>query len=281
MTPQNESLKQSQLDEMLAQSERELHEKNSDREKKAAGEIQEETTISSSQTQTALEIERDILASELDSTQKLEKGLWICAHIVCLPFFYDEYTIRAKLPSDLQKKYNQAIITTCGRFKVMGKKGIALVSPIASYIRNYADFSSNDRKELEDILVERAYEWLASETSLDSQPQMEASHSLQTIMKDVERAEQVFANMSNNKDYMEGEVRLAVFQAIKHSDFLPPLVKYKLLEDLKTLDKGQIYDIGTFLLWEIRKSSSHHNKLLYYMLRIFKRLSDSMISRMK
>lgn len=280
MAPQNEFFKET-LDDLLIQSEKELQEKKGAFEKEKSKEINKEAVISVTQTQTALEIERDILASELNSTQKLEKGLWICAHIVCLPFFYDEYTIRAKLSPDLQKKYNQAIVTTCGRFKVMGKKGIALVSPITSYIRNYADFSLDERRELEDVLIERAFQWLYSESSLDSQPQMETSHSLQTIMEDVEKAERVFENISNKTDYMGGEVHLAVFQAIKHSDFLPPLVKYRLLEDLKILNKDTIYDIGTFLLWEIRKSSVHHNKLLYYMLRIFKRLSDFMISRMK
>lgn len=280
MMPPNESFKET-LDDLLAQSEKELQEKKGSFEKKQSEETNTEAAISITQTQTALEIERDILASELNSTQKLEKGLWICSHIVCLPFFYDEYTIRAKLTPDLQKKYNQAIITTCGRFKVMGKKGIALVSPITSYIRNYVDYSIADRKELEDELIERAFEWLYSESSLDSQPQMQTSHSLQSIMEDVERAERIFENISDKTDYMGGEVRLAVFQAIKHSDFLPPLVKYKLLEDLKVLDKEKIFDIGTFLLWEIRKSSVHHNKLLYYMLRIFKRLSDSMILQMK
>lgn len=280
MMPQNESFKET-LADLLTQSEKELQEKKGTFEKKQTEEINEETAISATQTQTALEIERDILASELNSTQKLEKGLWICAHIVCLPFFYDEYTIRAKLSPDLQKKYNQAIITTCGRFKVMGKKGIALVSPITSYIRNYMDYSANDRKELEGVLIERAFEWLYSESSLDSQPQMKTSHSLQSIMEDVEKAERTFENISNKTDYMDGEVHMAVFHAIKHSDFLPSIVKYKLLEDQKTLDKETIYDIGTFLLWEIRKSSVHHNKLLYYMLRIFKRLSDSMILQMK
>lgn len=279
MTLPNESFKET-LDNLLIQSEKELQEKKGTFEKKQSEEMNEEIVISVTQTQTALEIERDILASELNSTQKLEKGLWICAHIVCLPFFYDEYTIRAKLSPDLQKKYNQAIITTCGRFAVMGKKGIALVSPITSYIRNYADYSTNDRKELEDSLIERAFDWLYSESSLDSQPQVKTSRSLQSIMEDVEKAERTFENVSNKTDYMDGEVRLAVFQAIKHSDFLPPFVKYRLLDDLKTLDKEKIYDIGTFLLWEIRKSSFHHNKLLYYMLRIFKRLSDSLMSKL-
>ena len=277
MTSPNESIKQPSLDELLAQSETELQQKAEGVEQNYTEELNEEKIISESHTQTALAIERDILASEINTTEKLEKGLWIGAHIVCLPFFYDEYTIRAKLTSEVQKKYNQAIITTCGRFKVMGKKGIQLVSPITNYIRNYTDFSSTDRKELESELIERVFQWLKGEVSLDSQPRVQASRSLQTIMADIEKAEQVFENARDEKSYMEGEVHLAVIQAIRHTDFLPSMVKYKLLDDLKTLPPEHIFDIGTFLLWEIRKSSAHHNKLLYYMLRIFKKLSDSMI----
>lgn len=277
MTQQPESLKQPSLDELLVQSEMELEAKKIGTQRALSAEVEKEESLSGIQTQTALEIERSILKAEIDSTQKLENGLWIGAHIVCLPFFYDEYTLRAQLSPEMQKKYNQAIITTCGRFKVMGKKGIALVSPITHYIRNSADFSKTERKELEDELVERVYLWLKDEVSLDQQPHAQSSHSLEKIMIDIEKAEQVFENVKDTKNYMEGEVHLAVIQAIRHTDFLPPMVKYKLLDDLKTLPQDQLSDIGTFLLWEMRKSSSHHNKLLYFMLRIFKRLSDSLV----
>ena len=279
MIIQNESLKQPSLDALLAQSEQELSQKAQGQEKIYSTEVSEETQISEAHTQTALAIERDILKAEMDSTLKLEKGLWVGAHIVCLPFFYDEYTVRARLSSELQKKYNQAIITTCGRFTAMGKKGIQLVSPITNYIRNYTDFSKLQRQELEEELVERVFHWLKDEVSLDTQPRAESSHSLQAVMADVEKAEQVFENAVDKSSYMEGEVHRAAIQAIRHTDFLPALVKYKLLEDLKMLPKEQIFDIGTFLLWEIRKSSVHHNKLLFFMLRIFKKLSASMIER--
>ncbi len=279
MAIQNETLKQSSLDELLAESEVELKQKENGNEKNRSEQVSKESVISETQTQTALAIERDILQAEMDSTLKLENGLWIGAHIVCLPFFYDEYTIRARLSPDLQKKYNQAIITTCGRFKVMGKQGIALVSPITNYIRNYTDFTKTERQELEDELVERVYQWLNGEVSLGAQPRSQSSHSLQVIMEDIENAERIFENKVNAGNYMEGEVILAVIAAIKHTDFLPAMVKYKLLDDLKTLPPEHVSDIGTFLLWEIRKSSAHHNKLLYYMLRIFKKLSDSMIEK--
>lgn len=272
-----ETSKQSSLDELLAQSEEELKSRERIQKTQSQAENDVENTVLNTETQTALVIERDILAAELNTTQKLENGLWTGAHIVCLPFFYDEYTIRANLSLDLQKKYNQAIITTCGRFKIMEKTGIALVSPITNYIRNYSDFSIFERKELEDELIKRVFQWLKRDVSLDSQPHQKASHSLQVIMEDIEHAEKVFEQVDNQEVYMQGEVRLAVIQAIRHTDFLPPLVKYKLLDDLKTLPAEQIYDIGTFLLWEIRKSSAHHNKLLYYMLRIFKRLSETML----
>jgi len=277
MALSSESLKQSTLDDLLVQSEQELQQKKKGEEKKYAEQTNQEILISETQTQAALAIERDILATELNNTQKLESGLWIGAHIVCLPFFYDEYTIRARLTSDVQKKYNQAIIATCGRFKAMGKKGIALVSPITNYIRNYTDFSISERKELEDELIERVFQWLKGDVSFDFQPRMKASHSLEVIMADIENAERIFERANDKNIYMEGEVRLAVIQAIRHTDFLPSIVKYQLLNDLKTLNKEQIFDIGTFLLWEIRKSGAHHNKLLYYMLRIFKRLSDTII----
>ena len=130
MGMQPESPKQSTLEDLLLQSEEELLQKEQGIIKKDSDLMDVEYNITETQTQVALAIERDILAAELNSTQKLEKGLWIGAHIACLPFFYDEYTIRAKISPDLQKKYISAIITTCGRFKVMGKKGTALVSPI-------------------------------------------------------------------------------------------------------------------------------------------------------
>jgi hypothetical protein len=273
---QPESSKQPTLEELLLESEKELHQKDQNIQKNNTDTLETEKTISESQTQTALAIERDILAAELDTTQKLEKGLWIGAHIACLPFFYDEYTIGAKLTPDVQKKYNSAIITTCGRFNVMGKKGTALVSPIISYIRNYSDYSLLERQELEDELIERIAQWLKGEVSLDTQPREQSSRSLQVIMEDIEHAERVFENAVNGESYMEGEVRLAVIKAIRHTDFLPALVKYKLLDDLKTLSSEHLFDIGTFLLWEIRKSSVHHHKLLFYMLRIFKRLGEFM-----
>ena len=276
ITP-NEESKQSLLDELLAQSEERLIKKDALRKEKSAAQMETERAVFETQTQEALQIERSIIAAELDGIKKMENELWIGAHIVCLPFFYDEYTIRAHVDSHLQQKYNQAIITTCGRFKAMGKQGIALVSPITNYIRNYTDYSVSDRKELEDVLVERVFQWLKGDVSLDSQPRQKTSHSLETIMKDIESAEYVIEQTDAQSNYMEGEVRLATMKALRHTDFLPPLVKYKLLGDLKTLGTEQIYDIGTFLLWEIRKSSFHHNKLLFYMLRIFKRLSDSLL----
>lgn len=273
----NESLKQSKLDSLLAQSEQELEQQDAGIKQNAANHINEDKVISDTQTQAALAIERDVVSAEINSTLKLEKGIWIGAHIVCLPFFYDEYTIRAHLSPELQQKYNQAIITTCGRFKVMGKKGMALVSPITNYIRNYSHFSAEEREELITQLINRVYEWLNEEVSLTAQPRAQSSRSLQVIMEDIEKAERVFENVQNSNNYMEGEVRLAVIQALRHTDFLPAEVKYHLLNELNSLSQEQLFDIGTFLLWEIRKSSFHHNKLLYYMLKIFKRLSDSMI----
>ncbi|MCX6732633.1 MAG: hypothetical protein NTV98_03780 [Candidatus Roizmanbacteria bacterium] len=155
---------------------------------------------------------------------------------------------------------------------------MALVSPITNYIRNYSDFSPKEREELETELIERVYEWLNEEVSLATQPRAQSSRSLQVIMEDIENAERVFENVQSTNNYMEGEVRLAVIQALRHTDFLPAEVKYHLLNELNELSHDQLFDIGTFLLWEIRKSSFHHNKLLYYMLKIFKRLSDSMIT---
>lgn len=276
----NEVIKQPSLDELLAQSERELRVVDGEDKEKSLEEVKTDSSIQDVQTQTALAIERDILAAEIDGTRKLENGLWIGAHIVCLPFFYDEYTIRARVSPPMQKQYDQAIITTCGRFSAMGKTGVSLVSPIAHYIRNYADFSKQERAELEEELLERVFQWLKGEVSLDSQPQHQTSHSLQVIMDDIENAERIFEQGADTSPYMEGEVHFAAIQAIRHTDFLPPLVKYKLLGDLKSLNREQIFDIGTFLLWEIRKSSAHHNKLLYYMLRIFKRLSDTLMQRL-
>jgi len=278
MAIQNENLKQSTLDNLLAESEIELKKKEQREENGVSEQVSKESDISTIQTQTALAIERDILASEINTTQKLENGLWIGAHIVCLPFFYDEYTIRAKIDSELQAKYNQAIITTCGRFKAMGKKGTALVSPITSYIRNYKDYSPKERQELDNELIERVFEWLSGEVSLDTQPHEQKSQSLEVIMIDIEHAERIFERSDTQSDYMNGEVRLATIKAIAHTDFLPPLVKYQLLDDLKTLPQEHVYDIGTFLLWEIRKSSAHHNKLLYFMLRIFKKMSEAISS---
>ena len=262
-------------------SEDELKTREDVGKKESQAENDVENTVLNIETQTALAVERDILASELDSTLKLENGLWIGAHIVCLPFFYDEYTIRARIKPSQQSQYNQAIITTCGRFSAMGKRGITLVSPLTNYIRNYQDFSSSDRAQLETDLIERVFQWLKGETSLESQAPTTTSHSLQVIMADVEHAEYVFEQEETRDRYMLGEVRLATIQAIRHSDFLPPQVKYKLLEDLKTLSRDKIFDIGTFLLWEIRKSSAHHEKLLYYMLRIFKRFSDGVVERVR
>ncbi|MCX6730592.1 MAG: hypothetical protein NTZ55_01985 [Candidatus Roizmanbacteria bacterium] len=262
MTPPNESPKQSKLDILLAQSERELQQQEVGITQNATEYADVDRIVSDTQTQTALAIERDIVAAEMNNTLKLEKGIWIGAHIVCLPFFYDEYTIRARLSPELQQKYNQAIITTCGRFKAMGKKGTALVSPITNYIRNYADFSPKEREELETELIERVYEWLNEEVSLTTQPRSQSSRSLQVIMEDIEHAERIFENVQNTTNYMEGEVRLAVIQALRHTDFLPAAVKYHLLNELQILSKEQLFDIGTFLLWEIRKSSFHHNKLL-------------------
>ncbi len=274
-----EALKQPSLDDLLAQSEQELKQKENGEKELDVEQKRKELIISETQTQTALAIERDILAAELNNTQKMENALWIGAHIVCLPFFYDEYTILARVPSAIQSKYNQAIITTCGRFKAMGKQGIALVSPITNYIRNYTDFSKTERAELEEVLIERVYQWLKGEVSFDEQPRSQSSHSLQVIMEDIEHAERVFENNVDTENYMEGEVYLAVIKAIKHSDFLPAMVKYQLLNDLKKLPSDHLFDIGTFLLWETRKSSTHHNKLIYSMLRIFKRLSDSIIKK--
>ena len=258
------------LDGLLDQVKRELHQKES-------GVVATETHFLTSETETALAIERDILAAEQDNTLKLEKGLWIGAHIVCLPFFYDEYTVRASLRAEMQKKYTQAIITTCGRFKAMGKMGIALVSPITNYIRNHTDYSPTERKELEEDLLKRVSQWLKSEACADTEPRVCEFPSLQKVMLDIEQAEAVFslkpAGTSTSRNaYMAGEVRIAALQAIAHSDFLPPQVKYTLVEDLKLLAPDQVNDIGTFLLWEMRKSSVHHNKLLYYMLLLFKML---------
>ncbi|MCX6732634.1 MAG: hypothetical protein NTV98_03785 [Candidatus Roizmanbacteria bacterium] len=119
MANSNERLKQPSLDDLLAQSEQELQQQEIGITQNVAEHTNEDKVVSDTQTQTALAIERDIVSAEINSTLKLEKGIWIGAHIVCLPFFYDEYTIRANLSPELQQKYNQAIITTCGRFKAM------------------------------------------------------------------------------------------------------------------------------------------------------------------
>jgi len=257
------------LDSLLGQVRGELGQKEK-------GIVSTETSFLTTETETALAIERDILAAEQDHTLKLEKGLWIGAHIVCLPFFYDEYTVRASLSPEMQKKYTQAIITTCGRFKAMGKTGIALVSPITTYMRSHADYSPQERKELEEELLKRVLQWLKSEACTDTEPRVCEFPSLQKVMLDIEQAEQVFSPVGGKPNlhtaYMEGEVRVAALQAIAHSDFLPPQVKYSLVEDLKSLSPDQVNDIGTFLLWEMRKSSLHHNKLLYFMLLLFKML---------
>ena len=118
--------------------------------------------------------------------------------------------------------------------------------------------------------------WLKLDIMPESRPRPLLTQSLEKVIIDIEEAEAVFARSPSEASYMEGEIHLAAIKAVRNSAFLPSLVKIRLLQSLKQLTREEISDIGTFLLWEIRKSSHHHNMLLYTMLKIFKNLSFSL-----
>ncbi|MBI4973299.1 hypothetical protein HZC27_01680 [Candidatus Roizmanbacteria bacterium] len=234
--------------------------------------LQEIAAIEGSKATTELGIQRDLLLEETDLTRKIEAELWNGAHIACLPYFYETYTIQARVEPETLKKYNKATLTTCSRFNALGANGLAMVSPIVDFIRNYPSYTPADRKKLDDEVVKRVVNWLKVDIMPESRPRPILTQSLEKVMQDIAEAEQVFVRAQPEAVYMEEEAQMAAVKAIRNSMFLPGRVKISLLESLKNMAKDEIFDIGTFLLWEIRKSSHHHNLLLYTMLKIFQEL---------
>ncbi len=264
------------LDSLLREAETEIA-----REKTASTEadraiLREIETLESGKATVELEIERDILKSEMNLTLKIEAELWNGAHIACLPYFYETYTVQARIEAGLQKKYNQATIAACSRFKALGKNGLAMVTPVIDFIRNYADFTPEDRKNLDKTLMERILTWLREDIVPESKPRTLIVRSLDDILADVVEAEQVFQRSPAEAVYLQGEARMASLKAIRSSGFLPNLVKIRLLEAIPQMKPEEIADIATFLLWEIRKSSQNRHMLLHTMLQILRSLNKSL-----
>lgn len=272
--PSQTQSKEETLETLLHETEKtkEIQEKTSLKLDKAI--IAEIESIEGKRTKEELELERDILSEEIDLTRKIEAELWNASHIACLPYFYETYTIQARIEPELQARYNKATIATCSRFKVLGKNGLAIVSPLIDFIRNYQSYTPHDRKELDATIFKRIITWLEIDIVPQAHPRPILTKSLEKILADIEEAEKVFMRTTpSSSNYMEGEAVMAAIKAIRNSAFLPSQVKIRLLQSLKNLNKDEVYDIGTFLLWEIRKSSHHQNLLLYTMLKIFQELS--------
>lgn len=265
------------LDSLLEEAEKEVIHKEV-----ASGEadraiVAEIESLEAGKAATELNIERDILFEETDITRKIESELWTGAHIACLPAFYEKYTIQAQIEANLQEKYNRAILATCSRFKALGRNGLAMVSPLIDFIGNHTSYTPAERRELGETVESRIVTWLRLDIMPDSRPRSILARSLNQVVTDIVEAEQVFLRSSPEAVYMEGEAEMAAVKAVRNSLFLPNVVKIRLLQALSAMPKEEIYDIGTFLLWEIRKSSQNSDLLLYTMLKIFKKLNSSLI----
>ncbi len=265
------------LDSLLSEAEQEVKQVESASNQADQAILREIETIEGTNTRNQLELQRDVLNEELDLTRKLESELWNGAHIACLPFFYETYTIQAQIETKLQDTYNQATIAACSRFKALGKNGLAMVSPIIDFIRNYASYTKKDRSDLDTEVQKRILTWLREDIMPEARPKPVLTRSLEQIVTDITEAEQVFMRNTPEAVYMEGELQIAAVKAIRTSQFLPSLVKIRLLQALHTLSASEIRDIGNFLLWETRKSSHHQNMLLYTLLQLFKSLNKSLI----
>lgn len=266
------------LDSLLEQAEKEVTKTEVSSSEADRAVIREIEAIEAGTAATELTIERDLLLQETDLARKIEAELWNGAHIACLPYFYERYTVQAQIEPELQAKYNKATIAACSRFKALGERGLAMVSPAIDFIRNYASYTPADKQELQNRMSGRILAWLRLDILPEAKPRPPAlARSLEQVVADIAEAEEVFVRSSPEAVYMEGEGRLAALKAIRSSMFLPGLVKIRLLEGLKTMPEAEIWDIGTFLLWEIRKSSHHRNLLLHTMLRLLHELNSSLI----
>lgn len=264
------------LDSYLKEAESEIEKRETDdilADKAVLAEIE---AIEAGKAMIELDIERDILRNEADITSKIEAELWNGAHIALLPFFYEHYTIQAQIEPELQKKYKNATIATCSRFKAMGPRGLAMVTPIIDYIRNHALYSPADRQDLDRTVLSRILTWLREDIVPEARPRQQLSGSLEAVLHDVEEAEQVFIRSKPEVIYMEGETRMAALKAVRSSLFLPNLAKIRLLESLSAMPTEEILNIGTFLLWETRKSSFHKEELLKTALYILASLTSSL-----
>lgn len=264
--------KEETLDTLLKETEKDVEQEETASTEADKAILQEIAAIEGNKATTELGIQRDLLLEETDLTRKIEAELWNGAHIACLPYFYETYTIQTRVEPEILKKYNRATLTTCSRFNALGTNGLAMVTPIVDFIRNYPSYTPSDRKKLDEEVVQRIVTWLKVDIMPESRPRPILTQTLEKVMQDIAEAEQVFFRALPEAVYMEDEAQIAAVKAIRNSMFLPGRVKISLLESLKYLPKDDIFDIGTFLLWEIRKSSHHHNLLLYTMLKIFQEL---------
>lgn len=265
------------LEMLLAEAEKEVTAVETGAKEADLAVIREVEAIEAGKTAIELEIERDILGMESDLARKIETELWNGAHISLLPFFYDTYTVGAQIEPALQAKYNHATLAACSRFKALGERGLAMVAPVIEYIHNSAVYTPTDRLELDRELQARIVAWLKLDIVPEARPRQQLARSLETVVSDIVEAEQVFVRSSPEAVYMEGTVQMAAVKAIRSSMFLPNQVKISLLQALSSLSEGEIFDIGTFLLWEIRKSSHHRELLLAAMLRLLNGLNRSLI----